>query len=212
MGTLALHTLIIIFLFILLSLDIVIFKIVNTPLITKYFLEAVFKIYTILIFYPKYLFYKKAFSCFQSNQQMVDLKILQDIYNQNKNILNSETKRLESTNSSYTNLKDLFSNNVELSSHTHISWRITKMATARVIRQVFPKPFFLPERSGQSVERFLMIDGAKAEPYVLPNTECSYVFVIQASGERSIVLKPSKECSNSCKTISIVLKPSYVCK
>uniref|UniRef100_A0A6P7FRX2 Uncharacterized protein LOC114332028 n=1 Tax=Diabrotica virgifera virgifera TaxID=50390 RepID=A0A6P7FRX2_DIAVI len=149
----------------------------------------------------------------KSNQKTVTLKTLQQTYKQNRVLLDSETRRLQSTNSSITTLRDLFGSddNIFLSNlNTHISWRITKMASARIIRQVFPKPFFLPERSGQSVERFVMLDGHTAEPYVLPNTECSYVFLIQGSGERSIVLKPSKECSNNCRTVSVVLKPSYI--
>ncbi|CAG9858370.1 unnamed protein product [Phyllotreta striolata] len=146
----------------------------------------------------------------KSNQQLVTLETMRELYEQNKYLLNSETKRLESTNSSYTTLESLFENNESFPSNTHISWRVTKMATARVVRQVFPKPFFLPDRSGQSVERFVIIDGPEADPYALPSTECSYVFAIQGSGERSIVLKPSKECSNNCRTISVVLKPSYI--
>lgn len=86
------------------------------------------------------------------------------------------------------------------------------MMTAGLVRKVFPKPSFLSDRAGQSVERFIFIDGVRAEPYLLPNTECSYVFLIQGSGERTIVLKPSNECSNKCKTISMVLKPSHICK
>lgn len=86
------------------------------------------------------------------------------------------------------------------------------MISARVIRAVFPKPYFLPDRAGQSVERFVFIDGAKSEPYILPNTECSYVYIIQGSGERTIILRPSAECTHQCKTLSVTLKPLDVCK
>lgn len=99
-----------------------------------------------------------------------------------------------------------------MSHKTHVSWRLNKMITARVIRSKFTKPPFLPDRAGQSVERYVFIDGAKSDPYFLPNTECSYVYMIQGSGERTIILKPSKECSSQCKTLSVNLKPSYVCK
>nr|XP_023017276.1 uncharacterized protein LOC111506443 [Leptinotarsa decemlineata] len=145
----------------------------------------------------------------KTDQQKVTLQILQKMYEKNMEVMESEARRVKSSNSSISSLKDLFSNS-ELPSKTHISWRITKMKPARLIRQIFRKPSFLPDRSGQSVERFLMFDGNEAEPYELPNTECSYVFLIQASGERSIILKPSRECASKCRTVSVSLKPSYV--
>ncbi|CAH1160209.1 unnamed protein product [Phaedon cochleariae] len=147
----------------------------------------------------------------KTNQSLVTFHTLQKVYNNNKKILDAEAKSFKSTNTSIITLKDLFSNSINfISSNIHISWRINKMAPARVIRQVFPKPEFLPERSGQSVERFVFIDGDKSEPYTLPNTECSNVFVVQGKGQRSIVLKPSKECAGKCRTVSVVLKASYV--
>ncbi|KAJ8982364.1 hypothetical protein NQ317_013115 [Molorchus minor] len=48
------------------------------------------------------------------------------------------------------------------------------MLPASVIRRLFPRSLFIHSRSGQSVERFVLIDGSEAEPYILPNTECSY--------------------------------------
>ncbi|KAG5886969.1 hypothetical protein JTB14_006612 [Gonioctena quinquepunctata] len=143
------------------------------------------------------------------DQKLVTIETLQKMYEENTDVLQEEERKFKSINPTNMNLKDIFSNNV-LSSKTHISWRITKMTPARLIRQIFPKPFFLPDRSGQSVERFLMVDGSKAEPYLLPNTECSYIFMIQGSGERTIILRPSRECATKCRTVSVLLKPSHV--
>lgn len=102
--------------------------------------------------------------------------------------------------------------NTKKSGDTHISWRINRMAPARLIRTLFPKPFIVSERAGQSMERYVMIDEPFTKGYSLPNLECSYVFVIQAFGERTIILRPSRECGSACRTVSVVLKPSYVCK
>ncbi|KAJ8919302.1 hypothetical protein NQ315_003886 [Exocentrus adspersus] len=142
----------------------------------------------------------------------VPFKTLQQLYNENQEVFNTEMWRVKSTNSSIRNLQDLFRYDMADSafSATHTSWRINKMVTARIIRKIFPRPPFISERSGQSVERYVMVDGAKAEPYVFPNTECSYIFVIQGSGERTVVLKPSVECSQKCRTVSVILRPSYV--
>lgn len=86
------------------------------------------------------------------------------------------------------------------------------MGPGRVIRSVFPRPFIISEWSGQSTERYVEVAGPKAPPYPLPAMECSYIFVTQGSGERIIVLKPSKECTGHCRTVSVLLKTSHVCK
>lgn len=86
------------------------------------------------------------------------------------------------------------------------------MTPGRLIRTLFPRPYIISEWSGQSIERYVMIDGPKADPYVLPNPECSYVILVQGTGQRTIILKPSKECGDLCRTVSVILKPSYVCK
>nr|CAI5868190.1 unnamed protein product [Callosobruchus analis] len=146
----------------------------------------------------------------KSNQEKVSLKTLEKLYNANKAILEPEAYKIKSSSTEIHHFEDLFRK--EIPSEAHISWRMNKMNLARVIRKVFQRPYFLPDRVGQSVERFLLIDGPTAVPYELPNTECGYVFVLQGSGERTIVLKPSRECIGKCKTVSVVLKDSHVCK
>lgn len=105
-----------------------------------------------------------------------------------------------------------YSLNGSKSSNAHFSWRINRIAPARILRTLFPKPYIMTKWSGQSVERYVFIDEPAAHAYKLPSFECSYVFLIQGSGQRVIVLKPSKECGEVCKTVSVVLKSSYVCK
>nr|CAI5868193.1 unnamed protein product [Callosobruchus analis] len=144
----------------------------------------------------------------KSNQEKVSLKTLEKLYNANKAILEPEAYKIKSSSTEIHHFEDLFRK--EIPSEAHISWRMNKMNLARVIRKVFQRPYFLPDRVGQSVERFLLIDGPTAVPYELPNTECGYVFVLQGSGERTIVLKPSRECIGKCKTVSVVLKDSHV--
>lgn len=129
-------------------------------------------------------------------------------------MFSNDANNIKSSNinlSSLEDLKTLNFNNPE-SSTLHISWRINRMTPARYLRKLFPRPDFISEWSGQSIERFIMIDGPKSTGYSLPSFECSYTFIIQGSGERTIILKPSKECGHSCRTVSVVLKPSYTCK
>lgn len=146
----------------------------------------------------------------KTNQKPVSFYELKFLYSKKKEILDNNADRIRSTNSRIKSLDSLFNQELEVLGHTHISWRINRMLPAQIIRSLFPRPYIVPERSGQSVERFIMIDEVNAEGYSFPNTECSYVFVIQSSGERTIILKPSKECGNACRTVSIILKPSFV--
>lgn len=86
------------------------------------------------------------------------------------------------------------------------------MTPARILRTVFPKPYTISQWSGQSPERYIIIDGENSEPYYIPDMECSYVYTIQGSGRRTILLRPSKECLGLCRTVSVVLNPSEVCE
>lgn len=125
-----------------------------------------------------------------------------------------DASKLISSDNSIGKLHDLlnYSENLTKSSGTHISWRINRMNPARIIRTLFPRPHIISEWSGQSVERYVMIDEPNAPHHVLPSFECSYIFIIQGSGQQTVILKSTHECSDTCRTVSVVLKPSYVCK
>lgn len=141
-------------------------------------------------------------------QEYVKMRDLQNLYETNKEIFDMDAKYIRSN--SYLNLSEFFQ--INLTKTDHYSWRINRMNPARLLRTLFPKPHVVSNWTGQSIERYIMIDGSKSLPYAYPNFECSYIFVMQCSGVRTVILKPSKECGEHCKTVSIILKPSYVCK
>lgn len=145
----------------------------------------------------------------QTNQALITFDHLKQIYLKNYKVFNADANNIKSRNSKLY-LKELFHKN--FTETDHYVWRINRMVPARILRKVFPKPYIISEWSGQSIERYILIDGPQSLPYKFPNFECSYIFVVQGSGERTIILKPTKECAGSCKTISVILKPSYVCK
>ncbi|KAK9870794.1 hypothetical protein WA026_009754 [Henosepilachna vigintioctopunctata] len=148
----------------------------------------------------------------KTSHQVVPYTELRNLYELNEDILNKESSTIKSTTYKIENLKELFSQNPDelSSSNIHFSWRINKMSPARIIRKLFPRPEIFPERTGQSVERYIIVDGTKASPYSLPNTECGFISVRQAYGQRTIFLKPSQECSGECRTLSVVLQPSTI--
>lgn len=141
-------------------------------------------------------------------QKYVTIQNLKDLYDNNQDIFHKDASLIKSH--SFTNISQFFKMNISITDH--FVWRINRMNPARLLRQLFRKPEIVTNWTGQSIERYIIIDGPKSEPYTYPNLECSYVFVMQTSGIRTVILKPSRECSEHCKTVSVVLKPSYVCK
>ncbi|GLV35674.1 uncharacterized protein CBL_01175 [Carabus blaptoides fortunei] len=138
----------------------------------------------------------------------LSLEDIQELYKNNSKIFTQDAQRIKSNNPKFLKSADLLHfrpNN----SNTHISWRINRMVPARIVRTLFPKPYIVSQWSGQSTERYLMIDDLHAIPYVLPNPECSSVILTQSRGERTIVLRPSKECNGQCRTTSVILKATY---
>lgn len=143
-----------------------------------------------------------------SNQGPVYFKDIQSLYYSNKMVIDQHAGHVKS-NKNISYVENLLELEMTESSDTHISWRINRMLPAQIIRSLFPRPRMISEWSGQSIERYVMIDGPKSEGFTLPNFECSYVSVTQGSGERTVVLKPTKECGHKCRSISVILKENY---
>lgn len=141
-------------------------------------------------------------------KQPVNLSTLIKIYKNNEPIFKRE--RIQSTNKMIKNFDDLindFTNKTE-QIESHSLYRINRMIPARILRKYLPK---LPT-NGINLERFVAIDTPQAFPYRIPDCECSNMFVVQAIGSRIITLRPTSGCRNKCRTISVKLSPSHVCK
>lgn len=165
---------------------------------------------------------------FRSNQQGFDMGDFYKIYANNLKIFQRDAYRVHSTNQGVHNLEDLFgqfnssSSRVSSdpddtirtpawSSHAHNLWRCNRMLPARLMRPIFARPMRLPNM-GVALERFVAIDTAQAPAYTLPETECPNVYVHQAVGTRFIILRPTSECRQRCRTLSMRLTQSFVRK
>ena len=49
----------------------------------------------------------------------------------------------------------------------HITWRVTRLNSGRLLRKLFRRPTGIPDWWGQSTERFVFIDEPKAPVYTL---------------------------------------------
>ncbi|KAH8387646.1 hypothetical protein KR093_008510 [Drosophila rubida] len=159
---------------------------------------------------------------FRSNQHGFDLLDFQRIYANNLQIFQRDAYRVHSTSQGVHNLEDLFGQFNSSSSNgggtgsqdqhadaTHNLWRCNRMLPARLLRPIFARPLRLPSM-GVALERFVAIDTSHAPAYTLPETACPNVYVQQALGTRFIILRPTSECRQRCRTLSIRLTQSFV--
>lgn len=84
------------------------------------------------------------------------------------------------------------------------------MNEAQVLRQLISRPKIVP-KFGQSTERFIVIDSS-LETFKIPDTECSFSFLLSLNGSRTVTLVPADECKHQCKALQVELKESYLCK
>ncbi|KAH8274374.1 hypothetical protein KR044_010716 [Drosophila immigrans] len=152
----------------------------------------------------------------QQPQDRFDLGEFQRIYASNMQIFQRDAYRVHSTSQTVHNLEDLFgqlnasdSGSDTSSSNTHNLWRCNRMLPARLLRPIFARPLRLPSM-GVALERFVAIDTSHAPAYTLPETACPNVYVQQALGTRFIILRPTSECRQRCRTLSIRLTQSFV--
>uniref|UniRef100_A0A1B0DJS8 Uncharacterized protein n=1 Tax=Phlebotomus papatasi TaxID=29031 RepID=A0A1B0DJS8_PHLPP len=145
---------------------------------------------------------------FKSSQEVITVANIYEIFLANEDIFRRDAYRVLSSNHKIKNMMDLANDflNTTHQAESHSIWRCNRMHPARILRGLFPRPQQLKD-TGMSLERVLLIDTPAANPYRLPDMECSNVFVIQAAGTRTFILRPTSECrSNNLRLV--VLAPN----
>lgn len=150
---------------------------------------------------------------FQTNAKHIDIKMIYELYTNHIDVFKQDAYKVQSTNPDINNLNDLFFEflNKTQQVESHNLWRCNRMNPLRLLRKLIARPDRLPS-TGMSVERYLAIDTADGPSYTIPNTDCSNVFIVQLMGTRQIILRPTTECQQQCRTISVRLPESYVCE
>ncbi|XP_023938180.2 uncharacterized protein LOC112045983 [Bicyclus anynana] len=143
---------------------------------------------------------------YKTEQKEIDLNELKKLYMKNKSLFDVESPKVLINNKYYWSPQDTFGPDV-LQENLYV-WKSTNFNTARLIRQIIPRPKVVP-KFGQSTERFIIID-SKRDMFHIPETECNYSFLLALSGSRIIYLRPAEECKYQCKTLKVELKQSYL--
>lgn len=132
---------------------------------------------------------------------------------ENRQIFRQSAYDVRSTTPGIHNLDQLFNHFLNKSNsdctESHNLWHINRMTPARILRKMFATPKHLPKNAGIGIDRYVSVDSVASAAYELPTTDCSNMFVHQASGSRHIHLQPTKECHQHCRRISVRLKPNH---
>ncbi|XP_069684778.1 uncharacterized protein [Periplaneta americana] len=135
---------------------------------------------------------------------------LENMYSCNKRLIDRDAYRITSNVPEWKSVADLMQyrldKNPTVGQDAHVEWRVNRLEPARILRELFPRPTFIPNIV--NMERFVLIDEPKAPQYKLPFPEGYRVFIMQGSGERLLVLEPVEGCSINCTRVSVLLKPS----
>ncbi|KAI1280883.1 hypothetical protein HDE_13409 [Halotydeus destructor] len=137
---------------------------------------------------------------------VISLDALMNLYKDNKFLLNSGTGRASLNNHDYSSMEDIFSRIPHEASNFHVRWKMQRVSSARVTRQFFARPHFVPSDSEVSLQRFVFVDGPKSEAYFIPMTDFANVWVAQAFGSRTIILDPVRTCRTNCSSLAITLQ------
>ncbi|KAL5273195.1 hypothetical protein ACFFRR_000140 [Megaselia abdita] len=147
---------------------------------------------------------------FKINQDAVKINDLYSLYKNNEEVFVNDAYRVKSTNREITYVDELFNDfNRTHQKPSHTLWRFNRMSPARLLRQLFVRPSRLPS-TGISLERYISIDTKNSPSYAIPDTECANMYIQQAYGTRTIILRSTVECRQTCRTLSVRLPQSFV--
>ncbi|XP_053600081.1 uncharacterized protein LOC128669344 isoform X2 [Plodia interpunctella] len=144
---------------------------------------------------------------YQTDQKSMEVITLRKFYEKNRNIVDNEQPKILTNNKHYETPDEMFTHLENGEKNLYI-WKFNTMNTARALRQVIPRPKVVP-KFGQSTERFIIVDSSQ-DSFKIPDTECSFSFLLILSGSRTINLVPAEECKHQCKTLKVDLKESYL--
>ncbi|XP_011860009.1 PREDICTED: uncharacterized protein LOC105557384 [Vollenhovia emeryi] len=147
------------------------------------------------------------------NNTEVKMKDLVNLYWNNRDVFDEDAKRISSNNATFKIIRDVADKRLDMfhtaSLSTHISWRVNRMKPSRILRKLFPKPAETPNWWSQGTDRYIFIDESGSLPYSLPNPECSNIIIRCTAGERLIKMMPSLECTQHCRSWTILLSAGH---
>ncbi|XP_068217664.1 uncharacterized protein [Palaemon carinicauda] len=110
----------------------------------------------------------------------------------------------------YCNLKDHLANEIDLPKDIHIEWKVNKLKSLHVLRQLLPRFNFIPSDTEVSLHHLVFIDGPEYKPYAIPISEFSNVVLFQGEGNSVFTLEPSAHCKYYCQAVTLTLNTTQI--
>merc|ERR1711976_768442 len=102
------------------------------------------------------------------------------MFRENENVLTDAGGNFYSTDSRLSTAQDVFlhtsDQDIEQNQLLHTEWSTDKMATAQVIRKLFPRPKFFPKRTEISVKKKIIIQNGRADKQTVYSTDDQFQF------------------------------------
>ncbi|XP_078463732.1 uncharacterized protein LOC144728292 isoform X5 [Lampetra planeri] len=110
--------------------------------------------------------------------------------------------------SSFSHLFRLFPTEETLArSSTTFQWKTQRVAGTRLLRELFPRPYFISPDSEVSLLKLLVLQGSQATPHALVFQLQFYnAWLAIGSGSLSLHLTPVPACHAPCRTLSVHAK------
>ncbi|XP_077994560.1 bombesin receptor-activated protein C6orf89 homolog [Glandiceps talaboti] len=142
---------------------------------------------------------------------VVTYELLHDLYWSHTEDIEGSVDAFVSTATTLDSMRELFtsikSSEELLKTDAGIMWRIQRVAGVRLLRDLFPRPYFVPDKAEVTLEKYIFVDTPKAEPFQIPALQAANGWLVQGSGQREIILLPSDTCRHNCSDVNIILQP-----
>ncbi|KAK7078885.1 hypothetical protein SK128_005357 [Halocaridina rubra] len=120
------------------------------------------------------------------------------------------TWKTSSTIKDQTSTKEDLINAYLMVKDLHIEWKINRLETLHVVREMFPRLYFIPRDTEVSLHNYMFVDGGERGSYSLPISEFANVLLIQADSSSTYHFEPSSHCKNICQPIEVLVNSSQV--
>lgn len=140
----------------------------------------------------------------------VSYKHLRDMYLANKDSLLESIHNVYSEDENIKTLQDVFERDIGALINTtslQIHWITRSVIASVVLRNVFPRPKFIPSKYEVRLEKQVFIDGPNTPTHDLVIQRNTVYVYIQASGNRRVLTRPVKNCRNTCNSLLAFMTP-----
>ncbi|XP_066276566.1 bombesin receptor-activated protein C6orf89 homolog [Branchiostoma lanceolatum] len=151
-----------------------------------------------------------------AQEKEVDFSVLQSVYKQHKDSLDSGVKDFHSSNPDIQTLADVFNVQTaeDMPEQTSIMWMSRKVVAGSVIRKLFPRPYIIEPESEVGLAKYIFIDtpGAPARNAAkdMGSADYPHTWLTQGTGTREVWLKPVADCAQKQDEIIVILYPRDV--